>query len=170
MAFDAASSAVGGDWRLARLDPASPASPTRAEPTGTAPVAAAPREIAGQITLAIVGTREPEVEVRLDPPDLGRVQIRLAATEAGLQAMVLAERPETHDFLRRHADALARELTEAGYADVSLDFATGGDAARSDTPPEARGAPAAPNPAAALVPALAAAPAPAASGGLDIRL
>ncbi len=76
------------------------------------------------------------VEIRLDPPELGRVHIHLTTTDGGVQAVVVAQRPETHEFLRRHADVLAQELSAAGYGDVSLDFATGGEAAtRDDRPP-----------------------------------
>lgn len=90
--------------------------------------------VTAQVSVAIArsagGTRK--VELRLDPPELGRVEIHLSPSEkGGLQASVVAERSETHALLRRHADVLARELGEAGYADVSLSFAAGGDAAAS---------------------------------------
>jgi flagellar hook-length control protein FliK len=57
------------------------------------------------------------------------VQIHLAQGDGGVQAVVLADRPETQDLLRRHADQLARELEAAGYERVSLDFAAGGETA-----------------------------------------
>ena len=111
------------------------------------------------------------VEIRLDPPELGRVQIHLTPTDGGLQAVVLADRPETGDLLRRHAAELARELGEAGYGEVSLDFAAGGEAPRDEAPaPPPRDGWTAPL---AAVEPTAAAPAPAArpgSGPLDIRL
>ena len=131
--------------------------------------AASPREVASQITVAIAQAGQPQVEIRLDPPELGRVQIRLNPTEHGLQALVLAERPETQDFLRRHAEVLRNDLTEAGYAQVSLDFAAGGEAASRDAPAEERRFGAAPELAAA--PAVAReAPRRVAAAGLDIRL
>jgi hypothetical protein len=133
----------------------------------------APQALAGQITLAVGrATTDRSVEIRLDPPELGRVQIHLRPTETGLQATVLAERPETHDLLRRHADLLARDLGAAGFRDVSLDFAAGGQSAPGRD--EARAAIVAAN-AAANVPAEPAVrPAPArrdvVAGGPDIRL
>jgi hypothetical protein len=42
---------------------------------------AAARDVAGQITLAVTQAAQPQVELRLDPPELGRVQIRLNPTE-----------------------------------------------------------------------------------------
>ena len=84
-----------------------------------------------QITLAVGRAVDRQVEIRLDPPELGRVHIQLTPTEQGLQAVVMAERPETHDLLRRHAEVLTKDLNAAGYDNVSLDFAAGGrDTAR----------------------------------------
>lgn len=150
-------------WRLA-------AQPSRETPDAAPPGHVAPRDVAGQITLAIGEAKHGHVEIRLDPPELGRVQIRLNPTEGGgLQAVVLADRPETQDFLRRNADALARDLNSAGYAQVSLEFASGHEAPRRDAPAETRRSDAfdpAPGP---IAPA-AAAPPSALPGGLDIRL
>ena len=86
----------------------------------------------------------------------------------------MADRPETQDLLRRHAEVLARELGQAGYDSVSLDFAGGEARAGRDEAPEHRlGA----GGAGAAGAAEAAAPAPSrprrgrsAAGGLDVRL
>jgi flagellar hook-length control protein FliK len=155
-----------GDWRLGALE-ASGRGGVLDRPQGGP---AAPRDLSGQITLAVTQATQPEIEIRLDPAELGRVQIRLNPTEGGgLQALVMAERPETHDFLRRNADALMRDLNDAGYTQVSLEFATGGEQApRRDAPEErryARGFDSAP--------AFASAPEPRrrqAGDALDIRL
>ena len=77
-----------------------------------------PQAVIGQVAVAIGRTSDRRVEIRLDPPELGRVQIHLTPVDGGVQAMVLADRPETQDLLRRHAEALARELGEAGYGNV----------------------------------------------------
>lgn len=130
-----------------------------------------PREVAGQITLAITRSTQAQVEVRLDPPELGRVSIRLSPIEGGLQALVLAERPETQDFLRRHAEVLLRDLDAVGYESVSLDFATGHGADPRGTRAENAFATAAPVAEATEVPALTvASPRTAAADRLDIRL
>ena len=158
---------------------AAPAAAWRLAPAAAHPLEAAhapraaprPEPVAEQIAVAVAGAVEPEVELRLDPPELGRVQIRLTHGEAGLQAVVLADRPETQDFLRRHAETLQRELTEAGYAQVSLEFAAGEDAAPRDRAEEARRLfAAAGNEAPARGPGPAVPRAAALPAGLDIRL
>ncbi len=97
--------------------------------------ATTPQPATRQIAAAVAQAGGGMVEIRLDPPELGRVQIRLEPAEDGLRAVVLAERADTQDLLRRNADQLARELAEAGYARVSLDFAAGGERARRDDRP-----------------------------------
>ena len=185
--------AAAGDARIALPDPA--AGGLTLTPTGNvdwrlsaqAAAQAFPREAAshaaatahsviGQITLAVGRTEDRRVEIRLDPPELGRVHIHLTPTEQGLQATVVAERPETHALLRRHGEALARDLGDAGYGNVSLDFATGGretptegDRRQAPTASFAAAASAAPMPGAAP----SAAPPVTRGGGdgpLDIRL
>ena len=86
-----------------------------------------PRAVAAQIVFAIARTEEPGIEIRLDPPELGRVHIHLAPVEGGIQAVVLAQRPETHDLLRRHAELLAQELADAGFSAVTFHFSTSGE-------------------------------------------
>ena len=87
----------------------------------------------------------------------------------------MADRPETQDLLRRHAEVLVRELGQAGYDSVSLDFAGGEARAGRDDGRSLDWAQAAPAPAAAAEAAApAAAPSAArgrsAAGGLDVRL
>lgn len=146
-----------------------------AVPAPAQPQAAAPQAVVSQLAVAIGRASDRRVEIRLDPPELGRVQIHLTPVDGGLQAMVLSDRPETNDLLRRHAELLARELNAAGYGSVSLDFAAGGETPAHDAPRGDRAhATAAPvsgavSEAAAAV-ALAPAPRRTPSGGLDIRL
>jgi hypothetical protein len=123
---------AGTDWRLELQATARAGHASR---SAAAPQVS-PREIAGQITLAIGQATQPLVEVRLDPPELGRVSIRLTPVDGGLQALVLAERPETQEFLRRNAETLLRDLDAAGYDSVDLDFGTGQGADPRDARPE----------------------------------
>lgn len=117
-----ADQAGGMDWRLSTQASAAPLTTPRET---VAQQAVQPQAVLGQITLAMSKSKDKTVEIRLDPPELGRVHIQLTQTEHGLRASVMAERPETHDLLRRHADALARDLGAAGYDKVSLDFSAG---------------------------------------------
>jgi len=83
-----------------------------------------------QIVHSAEGRRSAVFEIALSPPELGRVRMQLAPTEAGLVVTILAERGETADLLRRHGDDLLRDLRSAGHGNVTLDVATsGGDGA-----------------------------------------
>lgn len=148
---------------------------TRAE-TSALPAGVVPEAVAGQVALAVAksgGGRK--VELRLDPPELGRVEIHLSPAEkGGLHATVIAERADTHELLRRHGEMLARELSSAGYSDVSLSFSSGSDApvdrgAAGSLPTAGAFAAVAEDgfDSAAAVPARSL---PLADGGLDIRL
>lgn len=116
------------NWQLAEQSPEVPVAIGRG--TAGAHLNVRPDAIAGQMAVAIARDGgSGKVELRLDPPELGRVEIHLSHTEKGaLQATVVAERAETYELIRRHGDALARELSGAGYADVSLSFSAGRDA------------------------------------------
>jgi hypothetical protein len=131
-----------------------------------------PAAVAAQVAVAIGRASESELEIRLDPPELGKVQIHLQRHDGGIQAVVLADRPETQDLLRRHAEVLVRELGQAGFDSVSLDFAGGEARPGRDEARSLDWAQASPvQPAAAEGPAPGAAPRrSAAAGGLDVRL
>jgi flagellar hook-length control protein FliK len=65
------------------------------------------------------GTKQ--FDIRLDPPELGRVEVRLAIDANGkTQAHLTADQPQTLDLLQKDAPALTRALREAGL-DVSQD-------------------------------------------------
>ena len=160
----------GASWTLAS-EPAGGHRPPEQVAQASVPAApATPQAIIAQIAVALGKSSERSVEIRLDPPELGRVQIHLTPADSRLQALVIAERPETQDLLRRHAEVLVRELGAAGYDSVSLDFAPGGEAPAGRQP--------APRGLGAEIAAIAAPaePAPVATaprtltGGLDIRL
>jgi hypothetical protein len=54
-------------------------------------------------------------EIRLDPPELGRVDVRLDVDQAGkVTSRLVVERSETLDLLRRDASQLERALQHAG--------------------------------------------------------
>lgn len=66
--------------------------------------------------------------VRLDPPELGQVSVRLDfQTEGAVRAYLSAERPETLDLLQRDARFLERALNDAGVKtdSGSLNFSLG---------------------------------------------
>ncbi len=54
-------------------------------------------------------------QLRLDPPELGRVDVRMEISADGkLSAVIAVERPETLDLLQRDSRALERSLMDAG--------------------------------------------------------
>lgn len=83
---------------------------------GTAP--------AHQLVAAIKShTNENRLEVRLDPPHLGRLSIEFdLRPDAPIRAVVSAENSDTLSQLRRQSSDLLRELSAAGLEDVDLAF------------------------------------------------
>ena len=90
------------------------------------------QQVALQITRALDQDRT-EIRIRLDPPELGEVDIQLEFRELRLTAAVSAERSDTLELLQRDSRALTRALREAGLelADSDLSFAHSG---RNDRP------------------------------------
>ncbi len=132
-----------------------------------------PVPVPEQITVAVGQAKDAgRIEMRLDPPDLGKVQIQLNTSEDGVRAVIMAEKTETQDLLRRHAELLSRDLRESGFEGIELEFAdssgmTGQEAgeemmAMGDTPSGPNGEPVQQTPAQILRTAL--------QSGLDIRL
>jgi flagellar hook-length control protein FliK len=160
------------NWRLG-IDPASGGT-ARATDTQAA-AAARPQTVGQQLTFAIGNARGGQVEIRLDPAELGRVQIHMHTSEDGVRALVIAERAETQDLLRRHAETLTRDLNDAGFKTVSLDFTSGretgdeGERGGSEDTLHARASGPAPTPEPAEV-AVARPRRLTGTSGLDIRL
>lgn len=63
------------------------------------------------------------IEVRLDPPEMGRVRIDFSLETAdAVKAVVTVERSETLEHLRRNVNDLMDQLKQAGFASVDLEF------------------------------------------------
>lgn len=114
---------TGGD-RPAQTSGASPVL------TGTAPSDMA-RHAAQQIAMAITQTNGKVTEISLNPEELGRVRLSLAAGEGAITLAISADRPETADLLRRHIDTLAQEFRSLGYDNLTFSFGSGSDASGS---------------------------------------
>jgi flagellar hook-length control protein FliK len=86
--------------------------------------ASATKQVALQMTRALDQDRT-EIRIRLDPPELGDVDIHLEFRDLRLTATFSAERSDTLDLLQRDARTFARALREAGIelADSDLSFA-----------------------------------------------
>ncbi|HET7680032.1 MAG TPA: flagellar hook-length control protein FliK [Xanthobacteraceae bacterium] len=86
----------------------------------TVPVAGLAVEIAAQAQ-----TGKNRFEIRLDPPELGRIDVRLDVDSDGeVTTHLRVDRVETLDLLRRDAPALERTLQQAGLktSDSGLQF------------------------------------------------
>lgn len=66
------------------------------------------------------------VDVALHPEELGRVRLSFSPAEAGLTITIQADRPETLDLLRRHADLLGNDLRQQGFGTISFEFGAQG--------------------------------------------
>ena len=114
----------------AALASTAPSAPTTA--SGNAPLPAPSQAPGGELARAVVpqiaaaigvDAASGRIELRLDPPELGRVEIAIEIVEQSLRATLSAERPGTHDLLRRHGEMLLAQLQEAGFSGVDLRFA-----------------------------------------------
>jgi flagellar hook-length control protein FliK len=64
-------------------------------------------------------------EIRLDPPELGRIDVRLDIDNDGnVKSRLIVERADTYDLLRRDQSTLERALQQAGLktSDNALEF------------------------------------------------
>jgi hypothetical protein len=86
----------------------------------------APPPAERQIAAAISASTTGRTDILLDPQELGRVRLSLEGDETALVLTIQAERSETADLLRRHADLLLQEFRDAGYANLTFSFADPG--------------------------------------------
>jgi flagellar hook-length control protein FliK len=84
-----------------------------------------PRMIATQLAEAFAAKGERNMEVSLNPEELGRVKMRVSTSEAGIVMTIQTERPETGDLMRRHINELAEEFRRMGFQDISFEFSSG---------------------------------------------
>ncbi len=87
-----------------------------------APVAS---QIASQLPQVLSKAEKQTVELRLDPPELGRVTIHITTHDQQVTAHVVAERVDTVDLMRRHAELLTATLARAGFSQSDLTFQQG---------------------------------------------
>lgn len=84
-----------------------------------------PRLIANQMAEALATKGDRNVDVALNPKELGHVNMRVSVTETGVSVMIQTERPETGDLMRRHINELADEFRRMGFEDISFQFSGG---------------------------------------------
>jgi flagellar hook-length control protein FliK len=118
------------------IQPSGLTAPSQNTPATAAPVLAAASQLAPQaaaVPLAGVAIEiaskaadgKNHFDIRLDPPELGRIEVRLGVDRDGnVTTQMIADRSDTLDLLRRDASSLERALQDAGLktADNSLQF------------------------------------------------
>lgn len=131
---NASAAKPAGDAAPPQILPASPHALTN--PTAAAATAAAPAQplqqqpavplngVAVEIASKAVGGKN-RFEIRLDPPELGRIDVRLDVDRNGhVTSRLIVDRQDTLDLLRRDASGLERALQDAGLktSDNGLQF------------------------------------------------
>jgi len=84
------------------------------------------RAVSMQLGDAVRQGTNGSTEVALNPEELGRVRLSLSTQDGTLHVAITAERPETHDLIRRNIALLQADFRAIGYTDVAFDFGPGG--------------------------------------------
>lgn len=83
---------------------------------------AIPAKVAAQIVPHAQRAKTEVVEVVLHPEELGSVKFQIQPQGESVRVVLTVERPETLEFLRRHADHLVQEFRQAGFSGATLSF------------------------------------------------
>jgi len=113
------------NFGFSAADVAAPSTPAAAGTSGAPATAAVP--IAGLPVVLAARAREGsnQFDIRLDPPELGRIDVRLDVDNSGqVTSHVTVERAETLQLLQNQQPQLERALEQAGLktADNGLSF------------------------------------------------
>ncbi|MEI4472722.1 flagellar hook-length control protein FliK [Frigidibacter sp. MR17.24] len=76
-----------------------------------------------QIAARIRMTQDHSIDIELSPRELGHLKLSLHPAAEGLTIAIAAERPETLDLLKRHADQLMRDIRDTGLGNATFYFA-----------------------------------------------
>jgi hypothetical protein len=105
-------------------------------PAGAPPAAETARSVAAQLAASAgaAAAGESRIEIQLSPEELGRVTLTLQVADDTVVMSIQAERQETLDLMRRHADMLQREFRDAGFTAMSFSFGQGSPDGRATRP------------------------------------
>lgn len=93
------------------------------------------RSVAAQMAEVIRHFPDKPVDLSLNPQELGKLRMSIAAAEGSVTIQILAERQETLDLIRRNIDQLSRDLSEMGFGSVNLAFGQGAQQSADDPTP-----------------------------------
>ncbi len=115
------------DTPLIPLSQITVAGMTHTAPRDAPPLAATftPQPFVQAVQAHIAAPVPDGVALTLAPEELGRLHMIIQTTDDRLTIAIQADRPETVDLMRRHADQLAQELRQAGFAQTSFSFSQG---------------------------------------------
>lgn len=105
----------------AALPPEAPLRQAEPTPPRAAPLTLHPAQVVAQI-LPKARAQNKAVELLLAPEELGKLRFVIQHDGASVKISLTAERPETLDLLRRHADQLVQEFRQSGYSGATIDF------------------------------------------------
>ena len=136
-AVTSAASAVSNAAQPATVAPTTIATTLQVAQHAAASSTASPDLAALGVTIAAKSKNgQNEFNIRMDPADLGRVDVRLSVDAAGkAQAHLTAEKPQTLELLQRDSQTLERSLKDSGLdlANSGLNFSLKGEQ-QSSTP------------------------------------
>ena len=85
-----------------------------------------PTRVTRQLAASVVATGNGTAELALAPEELGQVRMSIRQDDGVTLIHIIADRPETADLMRRHADLLLRDLSDSGLGSARLSFGDGG--------------------------------------------
>lgn len=80
------------------------------------------RSIAQQLTAVLPDVTNNQIELALSPDELGRVKLTFSPTDGAINVLLVAERPETLELMKRNIDTLAQDFAKLGYESISFSF------------------------------------------------
>lgn len=101
------------------------ASPPHAHPLAAERFAALPPAVSAALVAQVRAGEAGPVTVTLSPEELGTLRFEMHGRGEAIHVALVVERPETLDLLRRHAEQLAGEFRQAGFAGASFSFSGG---------------------------------------------
>lgn len=133
---EGAAQQASGD-EVALVSATTPSQTARAYPVLFAAVE--PQRVTQQIAEAVRRGTDGSIELALSPKELGTVRMSIHATDTGTAIVMTAERDETMQLLRRHAEMLHDAFRDIGLGTLDLRFG-GRDGKAAQPDPGERGA------------------------------
>lgn len=81
-----------------------------------------PQAVSAQLLGHTSAAKAGGIELLLTPEELGHVRFQMHQHGESMRVVLSAERPETAEFLRRHAEHLMQEFRDSGFSDATLSF------------------------------------------------